>query len=72
MENKPFIIEIEEAKTELVQCINHIINDRGIPCYFVESMLEGIFHQVKAGAKNELERAKKQIKTENPKTKEGD
>ena len=72
MSNKPLIIEIEEAKEELVQCINHIIKDRGIPCYFVESMLDGIFQQVKIGAKNELALAKKQVNTEASQHKEGD
>jgi hypothetical protein len=66
MENKPLIVEIEESKNELIQCVNHIINDKGIPCYFVESMMAGIFEQVKIGAKNELIIAMKQVKAESP------
>lgn len=71
MENtrsKPFIVEIDEAKSDLVQCVNRLIKEKGIPCYFLESMLSEIFEQVKVGAKNELMIAKEQVRAENQKT----
>ena len=55
MENKvskPFIVEIDEAKSELSQCVSHLIKEKGIPYYFLESMISEIFEQVKIGAKN--------------------
>jgi hypothetical protein len=63
MEQKPFILEVEESKDELVQCVNHIVNDRGVPCYFIVSTLENILQQVKAGAKNELKLAMEHSKS---------
>jgi hypothetical protein len=57
MEQKPFILEVEESKDELVQCVNHIVNDRGVPCYFIVSTLENLTQQVRAGANNELKMA---------------
>lgn len=56
-QKKPLILEIEEAKIELAQCVNHIIQDRGIPCYFLEPTLSEILAQVKACAKNEIAHA---------------
>lgn len=67
--NKPLIIEMEEAKAELSQCINHILNDRGIPCYWLEPVLGGIYTQVKMNAKKELEMAQEYVKQQ---VKEGD
>lgn len=64
MEQKPLILEIEEAKTELVQAVNNAIQVHKLPCYMVDLILQGIVAQVKEGAKQELEMAKEQIKTE--------
>jgi hypothetical protein len=61
MSNKPFIIEIEEAKDELTQCVSHIINDKKIPCYFIVSTLENILQQVRAGAANDVKVAMAQM-----------
>lgn len=58
---KPFILEMEEAKLEMVQVINNAIQVRKIPCYIVDTLLAEILAQVKEGAKNELEMAKKQV-----------
>ena len=62
MEQKPFIIEIEEAKNELVQCLSYIVNDKKIPCYFLVSTMENLLQQVRVGANNELQMAIEQIK----------
>ena len=61
MENKPFIIEVEEAKNELAQCLNHIVNDKKIPCYFILPTMENLLQQVRAGANNELKMAMEQM-----------
>ena len=63
MEQKPLILEIEEAKAELVQAVNNAIQVHKLPCYMVDLILQGIVAQVKEGAKQELEMAKEQMKT---------
>lgn len=69
--NKPLIIEMEEAKAELSQCMNHILQDRGIPCYWFEPVLASMYSQVKNGAKKELEMAQEYMKAQEQ-VKEGD
>lgn len=69
---KPMIIRLEEAKTELAQCLNHIINDEGVPCYYLKDMLGNLLAEVQAGAKQELAMAREQMKNEQMKTEEGD
>lgn len=64
MEQKPLILEIEEAKAELVQAVNNAIQVHKLPCYMVDLILQGIVAQVKEGARQELEMAKEQMKTE--------
>lgn len=64
MENKierPLILEIEEAKNELIQCVNKIMQEHQLPCYFIEPVLKDIYIQIQNGAKNELETAKAQM-----------
>ena len=58
---KPFILEMEEAKLEMVQVINNAIQVRKIPCYIVDTLLAEILAQVKEGAKNELAMARQQV-----------
>lgn len=67
---KPFILEMEEAKLEMVQVINNAIQVRKIPCYIVDTLLAEILAQVKEGAKNELEMAKKQVEEQSKNDKE--
>ena len=62
MNNKPLILEIEEAKTEIIQAINNAIQIHRLPCYIVDMILADMSVQVKAGARNELEMAKEQMK----------
>ena len=63
MEQKPLILEIEEAKAELVEAVNNAIQVHKLPCYMVDLILQGIVAQVKEGARQELEMAKEQMKT---------
>lgn len=63
MENKkPVIIEMEEVKNEFVQTVNNALQNRGIPCYFLELIIKDIVRELQTGAKNELEMAKEQTK----------
>ena len=58
---KPFILEMEEAKLEMVQVINNAIQVRKIPCYIIDTILSEVVAQVKAEAKNELALARQQV-----------
>lgn len=60
-QERPIIVEIEEAKNELIQCVNDIMQEHKLPCYFIEPILKDIYMQVKTGAQNELESAKAQM-----------
>jgi hypothetical protein len=64
MENKiqkPMIIEVAEAKNEIVQCINNAIQMHKLPCYIIDLILSEVSAQVKMGANNELTSARKQM-----------
>lgn len=61
---KPLILEIDEAKMEIVQCINNIMQMHNLPCYITSMILDDVYMQVKEGAKNELAMAKEQMKNE--------
>ena len=61
---KPFILEIDEAKNEIIQVINNAINVHKLPCYLVDMILAPISAQIREGAKNELAMASEQIKDE--------
>ena len=56
--NRPFILEVDEAKKEFIQVINNAIQVRNLPCYIIEMILTDLHAQIKEGAKNELEMAK--------------
>lgn len=58
---RPFILEIDEAKNEIIQVVNDAINVHKVPCYIVDMILSDVYAQVKEGAKNELAMAKAQI-----------
>ena len=63
---RPLILEIEDAKTEIVQCINGILN-RGLPCYIVEMILADAYAQVRQEATRELEQARAQVEEDKDK-----
>ena len=58
---KPFILEMEEAKLEIIQVINNAIQVRKLPCYIIDMILSEVGAQIKEGAKGELEMAKRQV-----------
>lgn len=61
--NKPLILEIEEAKQELVQSVNKIIQKHGINCYLLEPAFAELYAQVKATAQSELAQARELVMT---------
>lgn len=58
---KPFILEMDEAKLEIIQVINKAIQVRKLPLYLLDMVLSEICTQVKEGAKQELAMAKQQM-----------
>lgn len=60
MEQKPLILELDEAKQELIQCVNNILQNHGLSCYLIEPMFAEIHSQIKATAQNELAQARAQ------------
>lgn len=58
---KPFILEMDEFKQEIIQVINNAIQVRRLPCYMIDMALSEIGSQIKEGAKNELAMAKAQL-----------
>lgn len=58
---KPLILEIDEAKKELIMAINNAIQVHRLPLYIVDMMLTEIGTQIRDGAKSELAMAKAQV-----------
>ena len=58
---RPFILEIDESKIEVIQSINNIMQTHKLPCYIMDMILSEVGTQVKEGAKNEIARAKAQV-----------
>lgn len=65
MEQKLIILEMDEAKQELVQCVNDILSKHRLSCYLIEPMFAELYAQIKASAQNELAQAKAQAALEN-------
>ena len=61
MEQKPIIIRMEEAKQELAQCVNDIMQKHGLNCYLLEPTFADLYAQVRATAQNELAQARAQM-----------
>lgn len=60
MEQKSIILEMDEAKQELVQCVNDIMRKHGLNCYLLEPTFAELYAEVKAGAQRELAQARAQ------------
>lgn len=58
MEQKPIILELDEAKQELIQCANEIVRKHSLNCYLMEPTFAELYTEVKAEAKRELAQAK--------------
>ena len=58
---KPFILEVDEAKNEIIQVINNAIQVHKLPFYVLDMILSDISGQIREGAKNELAVANQQM-----------
>lgn len=58
---RPFIVEVDEVKSEMIQVINNAMQVRGLPCYIIDMVLSELVTQVKDGAKQELAMARAQM-----------
>lgn len=61
MEQKPIILRIEDAKQELIQSVNDILQKHGLSCYLIEPTFADLYAQVRATAQNELAQARAQM-----------
>ena len=64
-QNKPLIVRMEEAKKELTQCVNDVLQKHAIGCYLIEPVFADIYMQIKVSAQNELAQAKSQMEAAN-------
>ena len=58
MQQKSIILEMEEAKQELIQCINEIIQKHGLNCYLMEPTFAELYTALRAEAQRELAQAR--------------
>lgn len=58
MEQKSIILEMDEAKQELVQCVNDILARHRLSCYLIVPMFAELYSQIKSSAQNELAQAR--------------
>ena len=61
MNQKPIILRMEEAKYELTQCVNMLLQKHELNCYLIEPMFAELYYQVQETAKKELAQAKAQV-----------
>ena len=59
--NKPFVIEMDEAKRDLVSVVDTAIQIRKIPCYVLEMLLSDVLSQVQEVARREREFARQSL-----------
>ena len=60
---RPIILEIDEAKKELVECVNRILQTHKLSCYLIEPIFSELYSQIWASAQNELVQAREQFIT---------
>lgn len=58
MEQKSIILELDEAKQELIQCVNEIMRNHGLNCYLMEPMFAELYAELQAGAQRDLAQAR--------------
>lgn len=63
MEQKPMILELEEAKTSFIQFINSL-QQKGLPLYLIDMALSGVYAQLKEGVRSEIAMARQQMQAE--------
>ncbi len=60
MKQKSVILAMDEAKRELIQCINDILQKHGLNCYLIEPAFAELYAEIKATAQRELAQARAQ------------
>lgn len=55
---RPIILELDEAKQELVQCVNNILSQHRLSCYLIEPTFAELYAQIQASARNEIAQAR--------------
>lgn len=58
---RPFLVELDEAKMEIIQSINNAIQVHKVPLYILDMVLSEVSSQIKEGAKQELAMARQQV-----------
>lgn len=58
---KSIILELDEAKRELVQSVNEIMQKHGLNCYLLEPTFAELYAQIKATAQQELVQARQEV-----------
>lgn len=61
MSEKPIILAIEEAKSDLETAVNEILKKHQIPFYFLEPIFADLYKQVAQGKARELEAARAKV-----------
>lgn len=56
-EPRSLILEIEDAKMSIVSSVNSALK-KGLPCYIIADILDGVLSQMREGARRELEIAR--------------
>lgn len=62
--SRSFCRDYTAAKAELVNAVNRIMRECGIPCYIMEDMLTNVLYQVSAGAAAERHAAEAKTQKE--------
>lgn len=60
MEQRSIILKLDDAKQELIQCVNSIMSNHGLPCYLIEPIFAELYSEIKISAKKELVQAREQ------------
>lgn len=60
MEQRPIILELEDAKQELIQSVNNIMRSHGLSCYLIEPMFGNLYDEIRATAQREVAQARAQ------------
>ena len=59
---RPLVLEMRDAKAEIVSSVNAAIQNRRIPCYLLRGILEEILTSVKEIERTEIAAAEAQYK----------
>lgn len=58
---KSIILEMDEAKQELIQCVNNILHKHNLSCYLIEPIFADLYTEIKTTAQRELAQARMQM-----------